>query len=100
MAIDIESLLSQIRQLPRAQRLRLIAQLAAHEAESSESAPRKTLDEMAAEQGVGPVESLADLKSHAWPDEQSVEEFLIFRRAERERDVAHQLASRDAAGTT
>ena len=97
MAIDIELLLSQIRQLPRGQRLRLLARLAASEAEASETTSGKALDEMAAEQGVRPVESLVDLKSRAWPEEESVEDFLDFRRAEREQDVVRQLASRDAA---
>jgi hypothetical protein len=41
----------------------------------------KSLDQLAAEQGVKPVENPDDLKGDFWPEDESIDDFLVWLRA-------------------
>ena len=90
MAVDLEALIQQAKQLPASQRVRLIAELSADMVRSHRSAPfeeqdhigrsSKTIEQIIEAQGVKPYDGLTE---QVWPEDEDVEDFIKWRRQQR-----------------
>lgn len=83
--LTFEEILEEARKLPSTERRRLSEVLA-------EEAP-KSIEQLAAEQGVGPFDFDAALKlGEFWPEEESLDDFNAFVREARREDLQHRIA--------
>ena len=95
MTANLAQLIEQAQQLSPEQKLTLIAAIAGNrgdEAKLPVDSKRfwqgRSLSEQLAEHPVEPVVSLEQLKSNAWPEDESIEDFLKFTRAQRREALA------------
>ena len=90
MAVDLEALIQQAKQLPASQRVRLIAELSADMVRTQDPSlfqeqnrigrSSKTLKQILEEQG---VELYDGSSPQVWPEDEDVDEFIEWRRRER-----------------
>lgn len=98
MAVDIGLLIAQINELSTAERIRVLAEVSAALAKDSRHVELEhvaslayaelSLEQLAQEQKVRPISSLDELKSSAWPQDESAQDFLDWLAAQRRQDLA------------
>lgn len=90
MTAQLQSIISQAQRLSDTEQRELIAAISVslqrRYSRSSDFWVTKSISELADEQQINTLESIANLKAKFWPDEDSIDEFNQFIRQQRQDD--------------